>query len=389
MPPEDQAKEEFPQDDIANDVRAALAEVGNVDETPLQRDDQPEDAAAADERTAAERARDEKGRFAKPEALARPESKTEKPLAPAEAKPQEQIKPAETKPEPQIAPQTTGPRPPPGWSVKSKAEWDKLPEHIRADIAKRETEVNQGFAKLQQYRGLDRYVEQAQRGGTTLDRALEAYTGLEELLRRDPVQGLLAIGQNLGMSPQQMVQLLSGQTGQGQPQQQYDPNDPFVEVVRPMMQPLMQELSGIKQYISQQQTVHQQREMQSAASIVSEFESNSSYPYFSNLLPMMSHMLQSGVINRSGDYRRDLAAAYDAAARLHPEVSEQLVNERLAKLTQEQAAKQKQAVDKARQASRSLGGSPAPGTVVKADDDDDGTPFADARRAYREVMAAR
>ena len=55
--------------------------------------------------------------------------------------------------------------------------------------------------------------------------------------------------------------------------------------------------------------------------------------------------------------RTDLKAAYDMACRVDSEVSELLINERLEKLNGEKRT----AADKARQASRSVNGSPSPG----------------------------
>ena len=50
-------------------------------------------------------------------------------------------------------------------------------------MAKRESEINQGFAKLAEYKPLERFSQMAKQGGTTLEQALESYTGIENMLR--------------------------------------------------------------------------------------------------------------------------------------------------------------------------------------------------------------
>jgi hypothetical protein len=104
--------------------------------------------------------------------------------------------------------------PPGGWSPKSKSEWDKLPEHIRADIAKREKEVADGFAQYEGMRELRPYVEMARGQGQTLKQALDRYVGIENALRTpQALQAILHIAGNAGYSPQRLVQELAPQLG--------------------------------------------------------------------------------------------------------------------------------------------------------------------------------
>jgi hypothetical protein len=110
-------------------------------------------------------------------------------------------------------------QPPGGWSPKSKSEWDKLPEHIRADIAKREKEVADGFAQYEGMRELRPYVEMARGQGQTLKQALDRYVGIENALRTpQALQAILHIAGNAGYSPQRLVQELAPQLGLNQQQ---------------------------------------------------------------------------------------------------------------------------------------------------------------------------
>jgi hypothetical protein len=103
------------------------------------------------ENDAPSRTRDEQGRFSKDEqgeqAVVAAETPVQSP-APTTDEPAGQ----ETTEAP-VQPQAV--RPPPGWSPASKAAFDALPEAVKADVAKREEEVNKGFAKLGDYKGLE------------------------------------------------------------------------------------------------------------------------------------------------------------------------------------------------------------------------------------------
>lgn len=132
---------------------------------PLQEAEKPADG----------RVRDEKGRFvAKDDRLTENAQTPSDPakLASAQVQPDNLATQPQDAQQPQQDQAVEG-KPPPGWSVKSKAEWDSLPPHIRADVIKREQEVNNGFAKLGEYKAIDRYMDMAKRSGTTLDVALK------------------------------------------------------------------------------------------------------------------------------------------------------------------------------------------------------------------------
>jgi hypothetical protein len=145
-----------------------------------------------------------------------------------------------------------GVTPPGGWSPKSKSEWDKLPEHIRADIAKREKEVADGFAQYEGMRELRPYVEMARSQGQTLKQALDRYVGIENALRTpQALQAILHIAGNAGYSPQRLVQELAPQLGLSPGQQQGNqdqgaqlPFDP--SMLQQHLNPLMQEVSQLK-----------------------------------------------------------------------------------------------------------------------------------------------
>jgi len=93
--------------------------------------------------------------------------------------------------------------PPQRMSQQARAEWHKTPEPVRADIHRMHTEFGRAYA---QYRGdhehmntIRPFAHLARESGTTLQRALTSYVGMEEKLRNDPVAGLDQIVNNLNL----------------------------------------------------------------------------------------------------------------------------------------------------------------------------------------------
>ena len=94
--------------------------------------------------------------------------------------------------------------PPPRFSEPGKAEWAAAPESVRGDVYRMHHEFDGAY---QQYRGaaeafmpVAKYHQMAQQHGTTLEKALENYIGMEQKLRADPVAGLDNIVNNLGLT---------------------------------------------------------------------------------------------------------------------------------------------------------------------------------------------
>jgi hypothetical protein len=123
----------------------------------------PEPAGETAEQ-AAERVRDEKGRFAakaeEPEpVVAKEPVKAAEPVA--------KVEPAVAPVVDPLAPPAEPVKPPPGFSPTAKVVWDKETlskdewEAVKRDIAKRNDEVNKGFEKLAEYKPIKQYIEMA------------------------------------------------------------------------------------------------------------------------------------------------------------------------------------------------------------------------------------
>lgn len=369
--------------DLRADIMGAVSELSKP-ETPVVEEKTPEPVKEAEtEQQKADRVRDEQGRFAKADEKPAPKVEAKAPeIKPAEQKPVEAAKPTEQQ-------TTTIPgNPPPGWSVKSKSEWDKLSENVRADIAKREQEVSNGFAEYSGMKELRPYVEMARSQGTTLKAALDNYTGIENMLRQNTVKGILHIAGNVGYTPQRLVMELSQALGipsTGTDPAQTGSQPPAVDqtYIQQLLTPLTQRLEGMQSLFQKQQDADKARQMTAINTVLDRFISDPQHRYYHSVEAEMVRLLDSGIVHRSGDYATDLKAAYDLACRMHPEISEALFSERITKTEEARRNTEKEAAEKAKQASRSITGSPSTGVNKNDTGNDDDSVEADVRRAVR------
>lgn len=371
-------------DDMHADVRAAFTEASKEPETPVEvvAEKPAEVVAEAPVEARADHPTDPK-RYA---------DGTFKPVKGEEAAPavKAETKPAEVVEKPVTAPAEQAPAagsPPPGWSVKSKAEWDRLPEHIRADIVKRETEVNTGFAQYSGMKELLPYQQRAQSRGQTLKQALDRYVEIESVLERQPLQGLLNIASNVGYTPQRLAMELAQFAGQSNGQQPaYDQQgyqqpafDP--SLLQQHINPLAQEVNQLKSFVQQIQSAETTRYTTAFNAAQTKFISEPDSRFFENVKPLMVKLFESGIVPETGDHYADLKAAYEKACNLTPEISELRINERIAKTEEQRRKTEQEATEKAKLASRSITGSPAAGAKDAHESGD--SIEDDVRRAYR------
>lgn len=379
------------KDDVADDVRAAFNEVSAKAEPAPAPAPTPEPAPAPEKvETAPETpepiakdnqsepgdgpSRDEKGRFAskggKPE-----EGKA------VEVKPTDTARqsPADVQQPPSVVKSAGGPvgGPPTSWTIKSKAAWEALPEAVRADIVKREGEVQQGLAALRDYKDLKPYAERAQREGTTIKGALDHYLKMEDLIRRDVGAGLAQIAQNYGLSAPEAAQMFAGlaqKFGGGQaPQPQGGQQtaglppatDPLMQALAPVMTPLMSEVNLLKQQLQARADADRNAQVQSLESAIQAFAAKPENRYFADLEDSIVRLFESGYVKKTGNWPADIQTAYDLAMRMNPEISEALIEQRLEADRKAARQREQEAAEKAKAASRSITGAAAPGTIVK------------------------
>jgi hypothetical protein len=287
-----------------------------------------------------ERPRDEKGRFA-----AKTDDK-EEPGAPKDRTDASRGEPTEAKegvPAPNVAPDA--PKPPAGFSAAAKAQWDKLPDIVKADIAKREADVDRGFKR---YEGLGRFAELCERNGTTLPTAVAQYNQLENMFVRDPVAGITAICQRLNIDPRILTSAMQAQYGgmlgtqaPAQPAAQ-TPGQNGYQV------PQFNHEALINEAVNRFNQAQSERDTQSQ---ISAFMADPANKYFENVRQQMVAALQSGQAST-------LKEAYEAALWMNPETREIMLKERNKPSSQTRSIA---AVTQAKAAAKAVGGSPRPG----------------------------
>lgn len=404
---------EFQVDDVDSDAAAAYAEVleRSAVETVAPRNPPPVESKAVETEPAAAPTdkgasnaidRDKAGRFAasraKPaekEAAAEPASKdgAAEPDKAGAPKPDGQA-PAAGQP----APAASGP--PPSWGVKSKSLWDNLPAEVRADVLKREDEAKNGLQGLQEFKDLRPWADMAKQHGTTIGKSLERYVGMENMLRRDPGQGLALIAQNAGLDQRAAAQLFAslaqrfgGAPGAapgapGAPAAQPAADDPLMAMLKPLLQPVLERVQGLQTKLDARESADRNAGMQTLGQAIETFSVDPANRYFPQLEEHITKLFQTGMVPLTGKHESDLRTAYDLAARMHPEVHQALIEQRLESDRTAQRQKDQEAADKAKKASRSITGARVPGTVVKDRTEEPTDPNdieADVRRAYQMV----
>jgi hypothetical protein len=291
----------------------------------------------------AERVRDEKGRFAAKAAETSAELSAKAPAA--AAVPTTAPEAAAGQPVAVAAADLTAMRPPPGWSPAAKVAFDALPAEVKSAVAQREVEINKGFAKLAEYKPIERFADMARQSGTTLDRALESYVGIENELRRDFIGGIAQICQRQGVNPLALAQTILARAGMATDQ----PVAPGAAQVAPQtapgvdLSPVMQKINALETYIQQQQTSGVQSEIE-------RFASDPKHTFFDNVKTEMGRLIKAGAAD-------SLADAYDKACWSNAEIRALLIKQQSAADPSVRAA----AANQARQSAKSITGSPTPG----------------------------
>lgn len=313
-------------DDVAADIGAAWDAVEapaaiDVVETPVAEPGKPAEEA--------DRPRGPDGKFIAKDASAEPvapkEAATEKPESPL--LPKQDGTPSIPAASSLAAPAS----PPPGWSVAAKQEFAKLPPAVQEAVAKRETEVNQGFAKLQDFKGLEPVVEMAKRSGITPAQIFENYRHAEHMLATDGLNAIKELARSFDID----LTKLGAPPADGQQQQ---------PAITPELTELRKELNALK-------TTLVTRDQSTAQAEITAFTADPKHTYFENVRQDMAHLINSG-------QAKDLQDAYDKACWLHPEIRAALIKEEQTRTQAEAKRLADEAASKARLASKSITGAP-------------------------------
>jgi hypothetical protein len=238
-----------------------------------------------------DRPRNPDGTFAKVEG--------EKPAAEAAKAPEVTAETPETPAEPETVAKFS--EPPSRFSPDAKAVWNDAPEPVKAEITRAVTELEQGIeqhrAAFEPYKSLDADL---QARGQNINDVVAHYSGIENLLRSNPIQGFNQICQNLGVSLHDIAAQVMGQPADQRAVQQ----DSLVSDLRNQISSLQQEIQGVKT------TVQTQTEEQVLKQI-QDFAADK--PRFEELAGDITMFLNSGRVAQD-----DLQGAYDLAERLNP-----------------------------------------------------------------------
>lgn len=321
---------------------AAIRDKHTVEEPPEPETPEPAaEAVAAPEQTAAERARDAEGKFVK-QAADKPAAvkADDKPVA-ARTTDKAQATPTQATPTPAAAETPEAGqqpvnaldrdinRPPSTWKPTARAEWEKLPPSVRAEIHRRESDFMAGQSQLlpdaklgSTMRGVIepyRMLIEAENG--TPEKAVGELLKTAAIFRvgspQQKAAALSAIGQQWGVDPyllfpNGLAPRQGQQQGQPQPQQQQF-RDPRVDQLLAQQQ--------------QQDAERQQRDSAERDAIATQFmnEADASgqplRPYLGDVINQMAAlvpMIRSE--NPSLNHKQVLEQAYDRATWANPEI---------------------------------------------------------------------
>lgn len=323
------------------DTIAAEWEKASGPETPAAPVATPEAPARQEtEAEAAQRIRDEKGRFAaKPEDGAATAAKAAS--DPNAKAPTDKAAPEAGKEAPSAeAKAIVGP--PPGWSVAAKSAFDQLPDEVKAAVAKREEEIDRGFAKLKDYKAIEtQHSGAAQQYGVPLPEFINRLAAADKFLQTDPDNAIKWLAKAYNIDLRQLGGGSAAQPGVT-PSAQTPPADAA-------LQPLLQEINSLKQII------HGDKAAQINTQ-VDRFFADPANKYSENVADQMVVLIKEA--KRTGQ-PVDLASIYDTACFMNPEVRAALIKEQTSKVQSDQVAKARQTADQARAAGASITGGPA------------------------------
>lgn len=198
-------------------------EAGEVDEAAAKRSEaakkgaetRRKNAEAAKEAEAAEAAKASEDRVKEAEKRAEAAEKAaERAAKKAEASPTQQPEsPGDTISTAQGV-QNEAPAP---YSKEAKAEWANVPESVREQILRRESEFEAGFEKYkdgaEKWSRVEPYEKLAAQFKADLPTVLEDYKNMSEMMRRNPIEGINYLAGRHGLSLTQLAEQVLGRQG--------------------------------------------------------------------------------------------------------------------------------------------------------------------------------
>lgn len=230
----------------------------------------------------------------------------DKPEADAEPKPDEKDKAEKPEDDKKLE---HFPEAPKRFSQDAKDAWKDAPLAVRAEYHRLEREFSAGLEKYREraeaYGEFEDFANELNQTGQKFGDVVNHYRGIEDLLRRDPMQGLDQICRNLGTSLHDVAAKLTGQTPDQSTRQHHD----MAHSMRQENTSLKNELNTLREEISGvRDTVTSQAEKQ-VMDQINEFAK--SHPRFEELSGDIQIFLETG-------RAQSLPEAYGLAERLNP-----------------------------------------------------------------------
>lgn len=247
-------------------------------------------------------------------------------------------KPADGTPSAIVAPRT--------WRPEAAAEWDKLPEAVKAEVAKREEDM---------FRGLETYKQDAGVGKAFVD-AIRPHLPVLKQAGADPfalaadfMQAHITFATGTQDQKMQLLQKVIADYGIDMSAMQ-DPDfapaiDPQVKALRDQVARLESQLSGHQTETRQMQERQRQEVLTKLQAEVDAFAGNPANVYFKEVEHLIPQILASGLA-------KDLQSAYDQAVLANPVTRDKEIARRTAESASKAAAEAKA---KAEAAARAAG----------------------------------
>lgn len=192
------------------------------------------------------------------------------------------------------------------FSDDAKAVWETAPEPVKAEVSRMERELTAGLEKHKasaaKFDTIREFDEMATRSGTDLKTALSRYVSLEQTLRANPLKGLEAVCDNIGVSLADVARIVLGQA----PDQVQSQADATIRELRQKIGQLEQQVGGVTRTFQDQaeSSLHQHIETWA-----------SSRPHFEVYAPHIATEMRDGAANLDEAEQR-VFAKYPAIATL-------------------------------------------------------------------------
>jgi len=313
------------------DKAAAVLKGGSgADDTAIGEHDQA--VASAEKALASAKEASERGKKSwetrrANEAKAAEEAKTsetiDKTVAAKVAEATAKIEPQKAEDKPQPVSDTKFKEPPQRFAQPAKAEWEKVPEPVKAEIDRSLRELQQGMDKYkgeaEKWTPFHDYEKRSQEVyGQPLQKTLENYIQLDEMLVSDPMAAMERLASGLTYEADdgnQYYHTLKTFAEQvlNSPQESFDTEN---NELKRELASMKRQMAEIQNGFTQRQQAEVQQRTQSVEQQIGKFAAEQ--PRFDELFDHVEMFLSSPKFQKSGDPVTDLRKAYEMAERLNP-----------------------------------------------------------------------